>query len=875
MAERPLLILPAPDLPAARRKKPGGGAKLHLPSRVRQDERLSPQLTALQQAIEARRLRLQGEANGITPEEVIVLETVDSVDEFAHAVARIQGLEWLAEIEREDIPPDDDFFATNKKGGRQEEKALRGRMFLILTNQQALQQILSLWTAWKAGWRLERGRAKWGNVFQRLRDVRPWGVRDRLIETGVLDDWQERVDHQEDVVPCEVELWFRRDAQRRQTARDRVVSLVQSLQGQVVAESLIEEIGYHALLLRMPIAAVQPLLSEAGRDTALVQCEQIQFFRAAGQMAGAVADDTRLPDQGLPAAPAQLGEPVVALFDGLPLQNHRRLAGRLVIDDPDNVESDYPAADRRHGTAMASLIVHGDLNAGEPPLNRRLYVRPILRPDPRDWRTPRHETVTESELVVDLIHRSVRRLFESTGGEAPAAPHVKVINLSIGIRDRLFDNSLSPLARLLDWLAWKFRVLFVVSAGNHAHPIELTVPRAQLAATDPQALQTEVIKAVAADARNRRLLSPAEAVNVLTIGALHDDASAGAVPAGGLPPYVDGSLPSPINAQGMGYRRSIKPDVLASGGRLFLRERLQTTQNAVLEVPDVTCAPGHRVAAPGAIPGDVSATWHVRGTSDAAALTSRLASILHDVLEDLQTEPGGEMIANVPMAVWLKALLVHSASWGPAGEKLASVLRTSDNARQFKEYITRLLGYGGIQPDRVRECTSTRVTALGGGTLAVDQAHIHRFPLPPSLSGQGGQKRLVVTLATLTPINAGHKAWRRADVWFHPDPSRPPKSRDALTKLRLVREQADTRSVQRGTVQHEVLAGSRAAAFVDGDDIEIQVSCRADAGALEEEVPYALAVTLEIAPEIGIDIYQEIKARVHARVQVAQETGTP
>jgi hypothetical protein len=29
----------------------------------------------------------------------------------------------------------------------------------------------------------------------------------------------------------------------------------------------------------------------SGRDAALVQCEQIQFFRAAGQMAGIVAED--------------------------------------------------------------------------------------------------------------------------------------------------------------------------------------------------------------------------------------------------------------------------------------------------------------------------------------------------------------------------------------------------------------------------------------------------------------------------------------------------------------------------------------------------------------------------------------------------------
>lgn len=871
MTERPLLILPAPNLPGARRKKGGGGGKLQLPSRARQDARISPQFTVLQQTLEARRIRLQTEATGVIPEEVIVFETVEPVDKFALAVREIQGLEWLGEIEKEDIPPDDDFFVKGEAGVRRDDKLLRGRLFLILTNQQALQQLLALWAKWKAGQKLARGLAKWGNVFQRLHDVRPWGVHDRLIETGVLDDWRERADHQEEVIPCEVELWFRRDAQQRRIARNRVVSLVQNLQGEVVAESQIEEIGYHALLLRMPIASIQPLHTETGRDTALVQCEQIQFFRAAGQMAGSVADDTRVADQDRVSAVAQLGDPVVALFDGLPLQNHRRLVGRLVVDDPDGFEGEYPAADRRHGTAMASLVLHGDLDSDESPLMRRLYVRPVLRPDPHDWHSPKRETVSDATLIVDLIHRAVRRLFESTEGEAPVAPHIRVINLSIGILDRLFDGSLSPLARLLDWLAWKYGVLFVVSAGNHTHPIELSVRRGQLATLDAQALQGEVIKAVAADARHRRLLSPAEAVNVLTVGAVHDDASTAATPIGGIAPYSEAGLPSPINAQGMGYRRAIKPEILMSGGRLFLRERLQTTVNAVLEVPVVTCAPGHRVAAPGTVPGDLSASWYMRGTSDAAALTSRAAAILYDVLEDLKAEPGGEMIDTIPMAVWLKALLVHSASWSSAGDTLAAILRTSENAHQFKEYITRLLGYGIAQPERVRECTAERVTALSGARLAVDKAHIHRFPLPPSLSGLGGRKRLVVTLATLTPINTSHQSWRKADLWFHPDPSRPPDSRDAITKLRLSRDEADARSVQRGTVQHEVLVGDRAAAFLDGDDIEIQVSCRADAGTLEEEVPYALAVTLEVDTEIGIDIYQEVRTRVYARVRVAQE----
>lgn len=506
---------------------------------------------------------------------------------------------------------------------------------------------------------------------------------------------------------------------------------------------------------------------------------------------------------------------------------------------------------------MASLILHGDLESGESVLTRRLYVRPILRPDSHYWRRPRPEVVSEDTLVVDLLHRAVRRLFENDGNQAAVAPQISVVNLSIGIRDRLFDGALSPLARLLDWLAWKYRLLFLVSAGNHVHDIELAIPRGQALA--PQDFQVEVVRAVAGDARNRRLLSPAEAVNVLTVGAIHSDGSPGPPPPNTTLPFVDQDLPSPINAQGMGYRRAIKPEALLPGGRLVLRESLAPTQNARFEVLVQSRPPGQRVAAPGPNPGDLSYTWHSRGTSNATALASRVASQLYDILEELRSEPGGELIDGLPSSVWLKALLVHGASWGHAGALLHEILRTPQNSKQFKEYVTRLIGYGAIDATRVRECTEYRVTALSGGLLQAEQAHVHRFPLPPSLSGQAGWRCLTITLAWLTPVNTAHQAWRRADLWFTPPPA----------PLQVNRREADWRAVQRGTVQHEVLEGARAAAFVDGANLEILVSCRADAGALEDPIPYALATTLEVAADIGVTVYEEVRERVQARVRVA------
>ena len=179
-------------------------------------------------------------------------------------------------------------------------------------------------------------------------------------------------------------------------------------------------------------------------------------------------------------------------------------------------------------------------------------------------------------------------------------------------------------------------------------------------------------------------------------------------------PYVAEGLPSPINAQGTGFRRAVKPDVLASGGRVVLQEPPAIGgEPARFEVYRRSLAPGQRVAVPGSIPGDLEAEGHARGTSNAAAVVSRTAGVLYEILEELRHDPGGEMLDAVPRAVWLKALVAHGADWGAAAETLRRVLGDRDKAR-VREQITRLLGYGAVDVNRVRECTARRVTALGG-----------------------------------------------------------------------------------------------------------------------------------------------------------------
>lgn len=859
MAERPLLLLPEATAATRGKKGGGGGGPAKLDAR-RQQERLGPRLEELEKAFESKRVQLQTAATGVVPEDVLVLETAGTVEEFVKAVSKIDGFEFLSEYDEQDIPPDDDFFV-DKKGTR---VAYTGRVYMIFTNQDAFRQLQALWRRFQSGTKFDHGLAKWREVFELLRDIRRWGVKDRLEETGVLEDWTARVRDNAEHVHCEIELWFRANLQRRQAASQAVRERVQALGGAVLSEAVVPGIHYHGLAVRLPIAAVEQIINEQTRgEVQLVQSEQIQFFRAAGQMA------VRVPGEKAPSAttytgPLPSGPARVALLDGLPLQNHRALANRLVVDDPDGFETDYRVEARAHGTSMASLIIWGDLNeSNRAPIPQPLYVRPIMRPVfPPEWTQQEpYEQVPEGILVVDLVHRAVRRLFEADGNAAPAAPEVALVNFSIGVLDRPFTGTLSPLARLLDWLAWTYGVLFVVSAGNHLHDLDTGKPWSELQTLAQQDLTSVILQSVFADTRNRRVLSPAEAMNALTVGALHDDGDTAVTTATRIDPVLRG-YPSPLNAHGLGYRRSIKPDLLVPGGRLLFKPILN--QETRLRPVRVAVSPGQQVAAPGAIAGDLTHTARSRGTSNAAALLSRVGAFLASVLTELRQEDAAATLAAVPDGVLLKTLLAHGARWGELGKALHGHFQSIDDADKRTEQVTRLLGFGCLEIDEVAECSPTRVTGIGGGTISADCGVEHRFPLPPSLSGKRGWRRLTVTLGWFTPVNPLSHKWRKAHLWFET-----PKS-----KLRVKRVGPDWQTTQRGTLQHDTFEGESAAAFIDGEDIVIRVSCREDAPGLEGSVPYAIAVTLEVAEDIGVDIYTEVRERVRQRLQV-RASGTP
>ena len=64
----------------------------------------------------------------------------------------------------------------------------------------------------------------------------------------------------------------------------------------------------------------------------------------------------------------------------------------------------------------------------------------------------------------------------------------------------------------------------------------------------------------------RRPLSPAEAVNVVTVGAVHADEAPLPVPAIALTSLACARLPSPLSTVASGFNRAVKPEILFPGG---------------------------------------------------------------------------------------------------------------------------------------------------------------------------------------------------------------------------------------------------------------------------------------------------------------------
>lgn len=847
MPERPIILFPEPEK-ADREAKNLFHPKQNKPSFSRQYDRLQPTFSVLKAAYDQKNMKLQQSPIGINPDFALVFEVVGSVKSFYTAVKNCDGLEWMFDCDFSDILPDDDFYAFDDDG-QKSEKSLNGKLYCIMSNQQAISQLLSLWERYNNGETevFQRGFAGLRDIFINIKNIRRWNAQDRISETHAIEYWNEQLELDGDnPVAFEIELFYRKEQAKRTLSTQAISYEVRQLNGKILQECVIDSIAYHALLVQLPRSSIETLVDNY-ESVSLAQVDDIMFFRPTCQSAFLSNYDTEKYAGSIDRSVVTTGDPVVAVIDGMPVQNHPLLQGRIIIDDPDEYANGYESKYRIHGTAMTSLVVYGDLNRSDAPITHPVYVRPVLKPvevgiDQYEERVP------NDKLFVDVIHRTIKRIMEGEAGNPPVAPSVRVINLSIGDPVRQLAVTMSPLARLLDYLSFRYKVLFIISAGNHGEIISKV-------STDFDSLKKASIEqrnkiffdAIKANQRNMKVLSPAESINSLTVGAIYDDFCQTDENDRFLYAVKQG-MPSPTSAFGKGYRSMITPDLFYYGGRKFVKgDIIRHTLSWVLS----NRAPGSKVAAPFS-DGSAAGQAYSFGTSDAAAQLTHEAAKCHDVLQQIFLSETGNDIPVKYDSILLKAMLTHGASW----ESICSALSkaVSDSPKQLAQWI----GNGVPNINRVENCTKNRVTLIGMGSLKRDEGHVFRLPLPIDFSSKLIKRKLTVTLAYFSPVEPTRQLYRTMQLWFNVEDKK---------KLVPERQNTEWQAVRKGTLQHEIFTGETPVVWND-DDLVIKVNCTEEAGKFKESIPYCIFVSFEIAEGFDIDLYSKVSTKIKQRVRI-------
>lgn len=858
----PFLKFPKPTLNIPKKGKPSFSSPPTTPGvgNAYFANKIQNKISDLEITFENQSQIIQLTEEGLSPERTLVIETYGKFDELVLKDNVIPGFRPYFGYEGEKLTATDEIFTT--KGNGKTDGDVPNFYYFSAVNKSALDELIRHWEVIKQNPNasLPHGLGWLKNVFNHIKDIRYWSAKDRFTES-LIENWEFRVDISHDLneqIPFYLELWFSKSTVDRKKKERLIRRLIEESGGLTNKICEVPEIAYHAISGSLPINCIKDLLADPSFESIdLFKWDGIMYFQPAGQCITPAKGEGEALAEAIssPLLPNK-STPKIALFDGYPLTNHSLLLNRLNVDDPENFAESYAANQQIHGTSMSSLICLGDLSSPEQkPLDRPIYVRPILKPISNSINSESIEQMPEDDIPIDIVHRAVRRMFEPTDfGEPPAAPEVKIINLSIGDLGRPYIRQVSPWAKLLDWLSYKYNVLFVVSAGNHTADLILDVKNKDFEKLSLEERELLVLKAMNNQMPHRRLLSPAEAINVITVGASHQDLYEGDVHPYFIDPFLNNSLPSPINPLSWGHRRSVKPNLLMPGGRAVYRNStLFDNDSVVLTLINNVSPPGQKTATPqvNSSQSSISGTAYTVGTSNAAALATRELELLRCQHESFITKAGFDSKYE---AVILKALLSHGGQFGDEASTLQTAL--IDGKKKLQKYdLAKYLGYGEVHSNRIYTCKMNQATAVHCGDMILGDDITYKLPLPASLNGKQIHKRLIITLAWLTPINASSDStYRGANIKFDYSTS---KKRMGVDELIY-----DHNMMAAGTVAHGVFEGEKIANFIEGTNLEINLKCKGSNTVKDQNIPYALIVSIDTPGSETLNIYQEVKARL-------------
>lgn len=241
-----------------------------------------------------------------------------------------------------------------------------------------------------------------------------------------------------------------------------------------------------------------------------------------------------------------------------------------------------------------------------------------------------------------------------------------------------------------------------------------------------------------------RLLDPAPALNVLTIGGLtrHTGTRNAQSHANTIEdlPIAQADQPFPLTRSGLSVSNAIKPDLVEHAGNLsVMRTGGRTTRHAGLGV----------VSTNGGFASDLLFAEDI-GTSYAAPQVAHRAARLLGELPAASTN-------------LLRALLAAHARWPQA---CIGLLNPADDA-EGKKRLLQLIGYGRIDDEALYRSIDQVVTLFAEEQIVNDKCHFYELPVPDSFWSPGQRQReIAVALAYSPDIRTTRLDYRMSKLWF-------------------------------------------------------------------------------------------------------------
>jgi subtilisin family serine protease len=614
-----------------------------------------------------------------------------------------------------------------------------------------------------------------------------------------------------EVQTLDVELWPARDMTAQLFLR-RISKVVEDLGASVISQYR----GKSALLTRISAAG------EVFR--ALLELPEVAFIDR--------PPEPDWPDLNIheltiettsDVRPADDNAIVIGVIDSGLTSAHPFVVGSVVASfgEPAKLGDDDA---KGHGTPVSGIAIYGDVRqqlAGDPvqPKFRVASARVVDAQGKFD----------DADVVPSQMEKAIRRLHDEHG--------CRVINISLGDRKRPAGAKPSAWAASLDDSVRELDILIVVAVGN-ADRNRLREFGDGVSGHYPSFILDEA----------NRVLEPASAVNVITVGAIaHANGLAQSDGDNvGVMPLAQAYQPSPFTRIGPGANGAIKPDLVDFGGTAVFDGPTQSIQDGAVRTNAGVISLHNEYLT------QLFATHS--GTSFSAPLVAYKAALLFEAFPTASSN-------------LVRALLALSA------EHPSPALHCLDGLGD--DAIFGVLGYGIADVDRAIASDDNRVVLFREDSLASDCFAVYEVPIPKQFQTGKGRRHIKVSLAFDPPVRhtrvdymgtrmgfnllRGTTAEGVFDAYRKWDKDNGEAAR-VTGKIRCPMEPGMQRR-ERGTLQCGSFVAKRNIEQY-GDSYFLAIRC--ESGWSAEEQRFAVAV--ELQHEADIELYQRVRERVRVRV---------